>query len=56
MTFVPYTLPPLPYDYSALEPVISAEIMHLHHQKHHQGYINNLNEALKKLDLADTQQ
>lgn len=56
MTFVPYTLPPLPYDYSALEPVISAEIMHLHHQKHHQGYINNLNEALKKLDLADVQQ
>lgn len=56
MAFVPYTLPALPYDYDALEPVISAEIMHLHHQKHHQSYINNLNDALKKLDLLEEQQ
>ncbi|ANH78182.1 superoxide dismutase [Candidatus Chlamydia sanziniae] len=56
MNFVPYTLPNLPYDYDALEPVISAEIMQLHHQKHHQAYINNLNDALNKLDDAETQQ
>lgn len=47
-----YTLPDLPYDYNALEPVISAEIMQLHHQKHHQAYINNLNIALEKFDAA----
>jgi Fe-Mn family superoxide dismutase len=35
----------LPYDYNALEPVISAEIMKLHHSKHHQAYVNNLNIA-----------
>lgn len=56
MAFTFYTLPELPYDYDALEPVISAEIMQLHHQKHHQGYINNLNEALKKLEVVTTQQ
>ncbi len=43
-----YTLPPLPYDYSALEPVLSAEIMHLHHEKHHAAYVTNLNIALQK--------
>ncbi len=46
MNFIPYVLPDLPYDYDALEPVISAEIMMLHHQKHHQGYVNNLNQVL----------
>ncbi|BAE81433.1 Mn superoxide dismutase [Chlamydia felis Fe/C-56] len=56
MTLVPYTLPELPYDYDALEPVISAEIMHLHHQKHHQAYVNNLNDALKKAEVAGVQQ
>ena len=44
-----HTLPDLPYDYNALEPVISAEIMTLHHSKHHQTYVNNLNVAQDKL-------
>ena len=43
-----HTLPDLPYDYGALEPVISAEIMTLHHSKHHQTYVNNLNVAEEK--------
>lgn len=47
-----HTLPNLPYDYAALEPVISKEIMQLHHQKHHQGYVNNLNAALEKYEQA----
>ncbi len=50
-----YTLPDLPYDYNALEPVISAEIMQLHHQKHHNAYVTNLNAALEKYEQADTQ-
>ena len=41
-----YELPALPYDYKALEPYIDAETMHLHHDKHHQAYINNVNAAL----------
>jgi Fe-Mn family superoxide dismutase len=41
-----YELAPLPYDYAALEPFIDAETMHLHHDKHHQAYINNVNAAL----------
>src|SRR5471030_2199859 len=44
----PFTLPPLPYAYDALEPHIDAETMHLHHDKHHQTYVNKLNEALAK--------
>lgn len=44
----PFELPPLPYDYDALEPYIDAETMHYHHDKHFQTYINNLNEALDK--------
>jgi len=47
-----HTLPDLPYDYHALEPVISAEIMQLHHAKHHQAYVNNLNVAEEKLAEA----
>jgi Fe-Mn family superoxide dismutase len=42
-----FTLPPLPYDYSALEPHIDAQTMQIHHTKHHQAYITNLNNALK---------
>ena len=41
-----YELPPLPYDYAALEPFIDTETMKLHHDKHHQAYINNVNAAL----------
>ena len=42
-----FTLPPLPYDYKALEPTIDEETMRLHHDKHHAAYINNLNAALE---------
>jgi Fe-Mn family superoxide dismutase len=42
----PYTLPPLPYPYEALEPHIDAETMHFHHDKHHQAYITNANKLL----------
>lgn len=44
-----YTLPPLPYAYDALEPYIDSETMHLHHDKHHQTYVNNANAALPSL-------
>ncbi len=42
-----HTLPPLPYDYKALEPHIDATTMEIHHTKHHQTYVNNLNKALE---------
>jgi Fe-Mn family superoxide dismutase len=42
----PFTLPPLPYAYDALEPNFDAVTMHLHHDKHHQAYVNNLNIAV----------
>ena len=42
-----FTLPPLPYDYSALEPTIDTLTMQIHHDKHHAAYVNNLNAALK---------
>ena len=47
-----YTLPDLPYDYSALEPHISGSIMELHHGKHHAAYVRNSNAVLDKLDEA----
>ena len=43
-----YELPPLPYDYAALEPHIDARTMEIHHTKHHQAYINNVVKALDK--------
>lgn len=47
-----YSLPDLPYDYSALEPVISGRIMELHHSKHHQAYVTGANTALEQLAEA----
>lgn len=52
----PYSLPDLPYDFSALEPIISAEIMKLHYSKHHAGYVTNLNAALEKYAEAEKKQ
>src|SRR5256885_15056441 len=47
-----YELPKLPYDYKALEPHIDARTMEIHHTKHHQAYITNVNNAIKgKADL-----
>jgi Fe-Mn family superoxide dismutase len=42
-----HTLPPLPYDYAALEPHIDEQTMRIHHDKHHAAYVNNLNAALE---------
>jgi Fe-Mn family superoxide dismutase len=42
-----FSLPPLPYDYSALEPHIDTQTMQIHHDKHHAAYVNNLNAALE---------
>jgi len=47
-----YTLPDLPYDYSALEPHISGEIMQLHHDKHHAVYVKGANTALDQMQSA----
>ena len=46
-----YTLPKLPYEYSALEPNIDSKTMEIHHGKHHQGYTNNLNGAIEGTEL-----
>lgn len=43
-----HELPKLPYEYSALEPYVDAQTMEIHHSKHHQAYVNNLNAALEK--------
>jgi superoxide dismutase, Fe-Mn family len=44
-----YTLPDLPYDYAALEPYYSGEILELHHDKHHAGYVRGANQTLERL-------
>ena len=43
-----FTLPPLPYGYDALEPTIDAQTMTLHHSKHHQAYVDKLNECVSE--------
>src|ERR1700739_4744621 len=48
-----FEVPPLPYDYNALEPHIDEETMHLHHDKHHQAYVTNANNALEGTEWAD---
>jgi len=48
---MPYELPPLPYDYDALEPTIDSRTMQIHHGKHHQAYVDNLNKAVEGTDL-----
>ena len=51
---MPFTLPPLPYAPDALEPHIDAQTMQIHHGKHHNAYVTNLNAALEKApELAD---
>jgi Fe-Mn family superoxide dismutase len=50
---MPYEVPPLPYDYDALEPHIDEQTMHLHHDKHHQAYVDNANKALEGTEWAD---
>lgn len=50
---MPYTLPALLYDYKALEPHIDAQTMEIHHTKHHQTYVNNLNAALEGTEYAE---
>jgi len=47
-TIMAFTLPLLPYDFAALEPHIDAKTMEIHHGKHHQAYVNNLNAAIEK--------
>jgi Fe-Mn family superoxide dismutase len=48
-----YELPPLPYDYNALEPSIDEQTMRIHHDKHHQAYVDNVNKALEGTEFAD---
>jgi Fe-Mn family superoxide dismutase len=48
-----FEVPPLPYDYNALEPTIDDETMHLHHDKHHQAYVTAANKALEGTEWAD---
>ncbi|MDQ3822426.1 MAG: superoxide dismutase [Actinomycetota bacterium] len=48
-----YEVPPLPYDYAALEPHIDEQTMRVHHDKHHQAYVTNANAALEGTEWAD---
>ena len=50
---MPYAVPPLPYDYNALEPHIDEQTMRIHHDKHHQAYVDNANAALEGTEWAD---
>jgi Fe-Mn family superoxide dismutase len=50
---VAYEVPPLPYDYAALEPTIDEQTMKLHHDKHHQAYVDKANGALEGTEWAD---
>jgi Fe-Mn family superoxide dismutase len=50
---MPYEVPPLPYDYAALEPHIDEQTMRLHHDKHHQAYVDKANAALEGTEFAD---
>src|ERR1044071_4853482 len=51
---VPHELPQLPYDHAALEPTIDEQTMRIHHGKHHQAYVDNLNKALAGTQWAET--
>ena len=50
---MPFEVPPLPYDYAALEPHIDEQTMRIHHDKHHQAYVDNANNALAGTEWAD---
>ena len=50
---MPFEVPPLPYDYGALEPHIDERTMQIHHDKHHQAYVDNANKALEGTEWAD---
>lgn len=51
--FAQFTQEPLPYAYDALEPFVDAQTMEIHYSKHHAGYVNNLNKALKEAGLEE---
>ncbi len=50
---MPYSVPDLPYDYNALEPHVDEQTMRLHHDKHHQAYVDKVNAALEGTEHAD---
>lgn len=49
-SIVKVALPELKYNYSALEPVLSSKLLEIHHKKHHQAYVNNLNAAIEQFE------